>query len=495
MKENKRVLVIDDDESIRETYHSILLPDDEADSLSMGRALFDMPMDEDDSLFYLPLSSEAQLDPLNGSSNGERREMKSDGYEVTLADGGTHGIACVEAALKEGYPFSVAFIDMKMPGLDGAQTAGRIWEMDPRMKIVIVTAYSEYSPEDIIAVTGRDDLFYLRKPFNHEEILQFARALTNNWNLEQKKITLQKELEQANKALEEANKGLAEKVKSQASMIVQAEKMASIGLLAAGVAHEINNPLAYVRSNISTSKKYFSRIVKLFETYALLEKYLITSSDPTIKEILQTLVLEKKEGKIDLILGDLEDMTDESLDGVDRIRDIVQDLRTFSRVDESGYRQLDINQALESTLKILKPQLNEGTKVEKHFGKIPQILCYPQKISQVFMNLMINALQAIETEGCVELTTRSIQAGGTPSDRFVEIVVADNGCGIPQENMQRLFDPFFTTKPVGTGTGLGLSIVYEIVDAHDGKIEVESEVGKGSRFRILLPETMDSVAG
>lgn len=495
MKENKRVLVIDDDESIRQTYHSILLPDDEPDSLSLGRALFDMPMEDDDAFSPSSFISGDSLNHFVGATNGNLHGEEQAGYEVTLADQGTHGIACVEAALEEETPFAVAFIDMKMPGLNGAETASRIWEMDPRIKIVIVTAYSEYSPEDIIAVTGRDDLFYLRKPFNHEEILQFARALSNTWNLEQKKANLQKELEAANQALEGVNKGLEEKVRSQASMIVQAEKMASIGLLAAGVAHEINNPLAYVRSNISTSGKYFSRIVSLLGKYAVLEKYLAASSDPTTTEMLQALDHERKESRIDLILDDLEDLIDESLDGVDRIRDIVQDLRTFSRVDESGYRALDINQALEGTLKILKPQINEKIRIERDFGEIPRIQCYPQKISQVFMNLLINAAQAIEDEGCIALTTRSIPSGAPSSHGFVEVVVADDGCGIPEENLQKLFDPFFTTKPVGTGTGLGLSIVYEIIDAHGGKIEVTSGVGKGTRFRILLPQTTDSVEG
>lgn len=489
MKENKRILVIDDDETIRETYQSILLPEDEPDSLSMGRALFDMPADDNGAPDFPPAataSSDGQQLPLSAPFDSKNPY----GYELTLADQGSRGIAIVETSIQEEKPFAVAFIDMKMPGLNGAETAGKIWTIDPRIKIVMVTAYSEYAPEDIIAVTGRDDLFYLRKPFNYEEILQFARALTHTWELEQKKIALQSELEHSNRTLAEVNRGLEQKVHDQASMIVQAEKMASIGLLAAGVAHEINNPLSYVRTNLDTSKKYFTQIVSVIQKYEGLESYLASSTDPKAAQLLNDLVDEKKDNDIDFIVADVEDLIAESLYGVDKIREIVQDLRTFSRVDDAKQNDLNLNDALDNTLKMLKNQIKPGTTVTKNFGDIPRVRCYPQKISQVLMNVLINAIQAIEDRGTIELSTRFVQTGRRAEDRFVEIVVSDTGCGIPQENLKKLFDPFFTTKPVGTGTGLGLSIVYEIITFHGGRIDVTSQLGQGSRFRILLPEKM-----
>ena len=483
MKENKRILVIDDDETIRETYQSILLPEDQTDSLFMGRALFDMPADDEGAPGHLSNDIE--------SSDGAPLDSKNPyGYELTLATQGIHGIELVETSLQENTPFAVAFIDMKMPGLNGAETAGKIWSLDPRIKIVIVTAYSEYSPEDIIAVTGRDDLFYLRKPFNYEEILQFARALTHTWSLEQKKIVLQSELEQSNQSLAEANRGLEQKVHAQAAMIVQAEKMASIGLLAAGVAHEINNPLSYVKTNLDTSKKYFTQIVSLMEKYENLESYLASLTDQKAAQLLNDLTDEKKEKDIDFILADLEDLIAESLYGVNKIREIVQDLRVFSRVDDTKQNDLNLNDALDNTLKMLKTQIKQGTTITKSFGDIPRIQCYPQKISQVLMNVLINAIQAIEGNGTIELSTRFVQTGRRAEDRFVEIVVSDTGYGIPQENLKKLFDPFFTTKPVGTGTGLGLSIVYEIITFHGGRIDVTSQPGQGSQFRLLLPVKM-----
>nr|WP_319395857.1 ATP-binding protein [uncultured Desulfobacter sp.] len=493
MEENKRILVIDDDETIRETYQSILLPEDEPDSLSMGRALFDMPGDDDGApaLFSNAMESSDGLDiSLSASLDPENPY----GYELTLADQGSRGIACVETSLQENNPFAVAFIDMKMPGLNGAETAGKIWTLDPRIKIVIVTAYSEYAPEDIIAVTGRDDLFYLRKPFNYEEILQFARALTHTWSLEQKKIELQRALEQSNKELAQVNRGLEQKVQDQASMIVQAEKMASIGLLAAGVAHEINNPLSYVRTNLDTSKKYFNQIVSLIRKYEVLESYLASSTDQKAAQLLDELAAEKKEKDIDFILEDVQDLIAESLYGVNKIREIVQDLRTFSRVDDAKQNELNLNDALDNTLKMLKIQIKKGTTVTKSFGDIPRIECYPQKISQVLMNILVNAIQAIQGPGTIELSTRFVQTGRRVEDRFVEIVVSDTGCGIPQENLKKLFDPFFTTKPVGTGTGLGLSIVYEIIKFHGGRIDVSSQLGQGSQFKLLFPVKMKNSA-
>ena len=491
MNENKRILVIDDDETIRETYQNILLPDDEPDSLSMGRALFDMPGDDDGSpaLFSNAMASSDGLG-ISSSTSFSLDPENPYGYELTLADQGSRGIACVETSLQEKKPFAVAFIDMKMPGLNGAETAGQIWALDPRIKIVIVTAYSEYAPEDIITVTGRDDLFYLRKPFNYEEILQFARALTHTWSLEQKKIALQHALEQSNKELEQVNRGLEQKVQDQASMIVQAEKMASIGLLAAGVAHEINNPLSYVRTNLDTSKKYFNQIVSLIRKYEVLESYIASSTDQKAAQLLNELAAEKKEKDIDFIVEDVQDLIAESLYGVNKIREIVQDLRTFSRVDNAKLNDLNLNEALDNTLKMLKNQIKDGTTVTKNFGDIPKIQCYPQKISQVLMNILINAIQAIEGRGTIELSTRFVQTGRRVEDRFVEIVISDTGCGIPQENLKNLFDPFFTTKPVGTGTGLGLSIVYEIITFHGGRIDVSSQLGQGSRFKLLFPVKM-----
>jgi len=464
MKENGRILVIDDDEGIRETYQTIFRCGDGDGLFATGRTLFE-PADV------------------------QKREKAVDkkGFELTTADNGETGIEKVKQAKQSGAAFAVAFIDMKMPGMNGSLISRKIWEIDPDIKIVIVTAYSEYTPEDIIAQTGREDIFYLRKPFNREEILQFARALANEWNLERKRDALQADLTRANHLLEEMNTSLSQKVEKQAAMIVQSEKMASVGLLAAGVAHEINNPIAFVQSNLTVAKKYFSGIAALGEKYKAMESFLAQLEDNRAKELLKELDAFKQENNTREILNDLDALADESLEGIDRVKAIVKDLRTFSRIDEADYKFADINHAIETTLKMLNHQLKHKVEIDKQYGDLPMVKCFPQKLGHVFMNLLINAEQAIEEKGTIRLTTAMVIKGRGERDRFVEIVITDTGCGIPEENLSKLFDPFFTTKPLGTGTGLGLSIVYESVKVHGGTIEVQSRKGEGTTFTILLP--------
>jgi len=488
MEENKRILAIDNDEGIIETYQGIFTLEQESDILEKGMALFE-------------------------ASYVKQKPRKRVDYHLSLAENGTQGIELVERALLDNRPFAVAFIDMKMPGLNGAETSKQIWDIDPRIKIVIVTAYSEYSPDDIIATTGRDDIFYLRKPFNHEEILQFARALTNEWNLEKKRDLLQIQLKTVNAALEDMNKNLKEKVEKQAAMIVQTDKMASVGLLAAGVAHEINNPLSFINANLSALKRYLKKIDALHQKYADMELFLRYSGLENAPTLLDELALFKLENKTDLIMADIEDLADESLDGIERIKTIVNDLKTFSRIDESEYNALNINKAIDTTINILWNELKYKAQIIKHYGRIPEIRCFPQKISQVLMNLLLNAVQAIEQQGIITISTELIKkekkeendifveeryedqhnkrAGSMQPVRdavtFIQIRITDTGCGIAKEYLNRLFDPFFTTKPVGQGTGLGLSVTYEIIKIHNGTIEISSEFGKGTEVTILLP--------
>jgi signal transduction histidine kinase len=468
MKENKRILVIDDDEGIRETYQGIFIPEKKSDLIQKGRDLFDAPLEESKSK----------------SSTEPKAAIE---YQLSLVEDGTKGIALVKKAALSKRPFAVAFIDMKMPGLNGAQTSKQIWEIDPGIKIVIVTAFSEYSPADIVKITGREDLFYLRKPFNHDEILQFARALTNEWNLERKQKILKIQLEKANKELGHMNENLKGKVEKQASLIVQAEKMASVGILAAGVAHEINNPISFINNNLSMSKGYFEKITGLLLKYSDLEDFLEKDDTQGINKILNDIKVFKKKNKINMIIEDLDDLADESIEGVERVIDIVKDLKNFSRIDETEYKLLDINESIDTTLHIIWNELKYKVTLEKDYGDLPEIKCFPQKISQVFMNLLINAGQAIEEKGTIKISTKIVKKGQRETDKFVEIKISDTGVGIEKDNLNKLFDPFFTTKPVGEGTGLGLSTTYEIIKTHNGEIKVESEVGKGTQFTLLLP--------
>jgi PAS domain S-box-containing protein len=256
--------------------------------------------------------------------------------------------------------------------------------------------------------------------------------------------------------------------------LLQSEKMASIGQLAAGVAHEINNPVGFVFSNLGSLDKYLVDIFSLLDAYQVAEAALDTTTQDRMHALRQEL-------DIDFLRQDIAALMGETREGINRVRKIVQDLKDFSRVgSEDDWQWLDVHAGLESTLSIVWNELKYKTTVDKQYGQLPQIYGLPSQLNQVFMNLLVNAAHAIDTKGVVTIRTGQ-------QDAEVWIEVEDTGCGIPAENLKRIFDPFFTTKPVGKGTGLGLSVSYSIVQKHHGRIEIRSEVGKGTAFRVCLP--------
>ena len=278
-------------------------------------------------------------------------------------------------------------------------------------------------------------------------------------------------IEKKNSELQDAY----DKLKATQSQFLQQEKMASIGQLAAGVAHEINNPIGFVTSNLGTLQKYTARLTEFFKTQA--EIFPQEAGDDRAIRLGEL----GRQLKIEPILEDLPSLIAESLDGVDRVRKIVQNLKSFSRIDQSDYSLADINQCLDDTLNIIWNELKYKCTVKKEYDDLPPTKCYPQQLNQVFMNLLVNAAQAIESKGEIVITTRA-------SETEITVSIADSGGGIPPENLNRIFEPFFTTKEVGKGTGLGLSITYDIVTKkHGGKIEATSEQGKGTTFVVTLP--------
>ena len=260
------------------------------------------------------------------------------------------------------------------------------------------------------------------------------------------------------------------------NQLLQSEKMAAIGLLAAGVAHEINNPVGYVNSNLGTLEKYLADIFVVMDKFEAVEVQL-GADNPLLEELRQF------KAKIDLgyIREDTKSLIAESHQGLERVKKIILDLKEFSHADsEDHWVWADVHQGLDSTLNVVWNELKYKCEVVKEYGTLPDIYCLPSQLNQVFMDLLVNAEQAIEVHGKITIRT------GQEGDR-IWVEVTDTGKGIPPEDMPRLFDPFFTTKPVGIGTGLGLSVSYNIVEKHHGKFEVQSEVGKGSTFRVWLP--------
>lgn len=257
--------------------------------------------------------------------------------------------------------------------------------------------------------------------------------------------------------------------------LLESEKLASIGQLAAGVAHEINNPIGYVHSNLGSLQEYLSNL------FALMDAYERALAAPDPKAMKSEIAAARERLDIDFISRDLPQLMTESREGVERVTRIVRDLKDFSRSDPDGKWTLtDLHATLDSILNIVWNELRYKVRLEKRYATLPMVECLHSELNQVFMNLLLNAGAAIPEQGVITVST-----GHEGDSVWVEI--ADTGDGIPQENLQRLFDPFFTTKPAGTGTGLGLSISYGIVAKHNGRIEVESEPGVGSTFRVTLP--------
>jgi PAS domain S-box-containing protein len=277
-------------------------------------------------------------------------------------------------------------------------------------------------------------------------------------------------LETKNSELENAY----EELKATQATILQQEKLASIGQLAAGVAHEINNPVGFITSNLGSLRKYVSRLAEFIYTQS--EVITSTASAEAVEKIQE----KRKTLKLDYILEDTKELIQESLEGADRVKKIVQNLKSFSRLDESEYKHADINECIESTINIVWNELKYKTVLKKEYGDLPLTKCYHQQLNQVFMNLLVNAAQAIEKQG--EIKIKTWQENGS-----IVASVSDTGCGIPEDKLDKVFEPFFTTKEAGKGTGLGLSIAYDIVKKHHGDITVRSKVGEGTTYTLRMP--------
>ncbi|MCP5250022.1 MAG: PAS domain S-box protein [Candidatus Accumulibacter sp.] len=363
-----------------------------------------------------------------------------------------------------------------------------------------------YRSDEEYAEVGRlaHPLLSTGQPFQHEMYLQHAdgRPIWANaigylidasdptkgtiWLLEDRSAF--KQAEEALRAnlieLRETNRRLEE----TQNQLLQSEKLASIGQLAAGVAHEINNPVGFVSSNLHTLGEYVNTLFELVDAY---EAALGLVSLPAGAQAKLDAV--RRHADVGYLRADALDLLGESVDGVKRVRQIVQDLKDFSHVDAGEWKRVDLNACIASTLNVVSNEIKYKAKVERDLAVLPEVLCNAPQISQVIMNLLVNAAQAIETSGIIRLAT------GAEGD-WAWFEVADDGKGMSEEVKKRIFEPFYTTKAVGQGTGLGLSVSYGIVGKHGGRIEVFSAPDQGARFRVWLPvngsrEEAGAVAG
>ncbi len=367
--------------------------------------------------------------------------LKSFGYEVILAENGQVAVDnfCNSAP-------DLVLMDIEMPVMNGFDAAQRIRAFEESHNLawtpIIFMTASDTSENLVTAIeAGGDD--FLSKIIPTEVLHAKMKAM--------------------------------ERIVKMRNRLQQAEKMASIGQLAAGVAHEINTPIGYAYSNLSTLEKYVQT------TFGMLSLY--EQSEGAISDVVVREKLKAAREKLDIafLKEDSHDLISESKDGLNRVKNIVQNLQKFSHVNEvNEWHLFDLHQCIDSTLSIFNYEIKNKAEVVKEYGELPEVECLPSHFNQVLINLLLNAAYAIEDRGTI-----TIRTGRQGDEVWVDVV--DTGRGIAPEHIQKIFDPFFTTKPIGKGTGLGLSLAYGIIQKHHGRIEVQSTVGKGTTFRVWLP--------
>ena len=265
------------------------------------------------------------------------------------------------------------------------------------------------------------------------------------------------------------------KLQDAQTQLLQSEKMASIGQLAAGIAHEINNPVGFVSSNMSTLSNYSKTLFELIDQSRTL--YTGESISPQVRAQLRSL---EEDAELEYLQQDLFELIKESTDGLNRVRDIVLALKDFSHVGSTDWQFSDLQAGIDNTLKIVASEFRNKAEVVRNYRPLPLVECLPSQVNQVFMNLLVNASQSISNTGVITISTAA-------DDESVTISISDTGAGITPDNLKHIFEPFFTTKPVGLGTGLGLSVSYNIIKKHGGQISVQSTVGVGTTFTVTLP--------
>lgn len=372
--------------------------------------------------------------------------------------------------LLELFPAQARYLKKKIDSVLVLNNASfSYWEHQPH-----VFPFSSSRP-----ITGEETLMYQNIEFLPIEsddssvhnvclVVQDVTELASYFQAEQR---LSAKLEQEGAEL----KALNEKLSMAQSRLLQSEKMAAIGQLAAGVAHEINNPIGFISSNLQTLQDYATRLLKLTEFY---EKVVNKTGNDAFLAMQRDMQLRLQFG---FVRQDLPDLLKESIDGIERVSEIVKNLKAFSHIDNAQWQYANLVEGLENTLKIAANQLKYKVEIHRDYAAdLPEVYCQPNQINQVFLNLLVNAAHAMDQKGHLYLKAWQ-------QEQSVCIEVRDTGQGIAPEHMKRLFEPFFTTKPVGSGTGLGLSLSYSIVKRHQGEISVQSEPGAGASFTIILP--------
>lgn len=396
-----------------------------------------------------------------------------DNYDLRVAIDGQTALDLIA----NGYRPDLILLDIMMPGIDGYEVCKRL-KNNPAVAaipVIFLTALDNDQDETKGLALGAVD--YITKPFSPAIVCQ---RIKTHLELKLHHDRLDEIVAQKTAELSTAYVDL-KKIHDQ---MVQQEKMASLGQLAAGVAHEINNPAGFVNSNIGSLEKYVERLLQ----WTLFVDEHMDKIDNA--ELVAELSSKKRALKIDYILDDIKSLIAETKDGIERIGAIVRNMKNFCRAEDDELKQINLAECIDSALSIAWNEVKYKATVEKHYAELPPISALPQQLGQVFVNLLVNAAQAIEDQGQITITTK-LEQGGVGSNgvetSWAVVSICDTGSGMTPEQQLRIFEPFYTTKEVGKGTGLGLSICADIVQKHNGTITVDSTVGVGSCFVLKLP--------
>ena len=466
---NQRILIIDDNQSIHDDFKKVLCGNE-----SVSSDLATMKAD----LF-----------------GGNKQESQTHHFNLDSSYIGQEGLDKVHQALEENHPYAMAFVDIRMPhGWDGIETVAHLWEEDPDLQIVICTAYSDYDWDEITKTLGKaDGLLILKKPFDNIEVIQLAHALTTKWSLRQQTRSAMSSLEKLvadrTRELSIAKDKLEQEMRDREQIEVElrlAQKLESIGQLAAGIAHEINSPTQFVGDNTRFVQESFADIQAVIGQYdELVQSYRGGSlNDDLVKQV----AAEIEKADLPYLMDEIPKAIEQSLEGVDRIAKIVGAMKEFSHPGTTEITNVEINHLIENTVTVTRNEWKHVADIAMQLNtKMPLVPCLPAEFSQVILNIIINAAHAIadtidvNEKGKITIATSIVEDS-------VQIRITDTGAGIPEEIRDRIFDPFFTTKGVGRGTGQGLAIARSVVvEKLKGTICCKSQIGQGTEFIIGLP--------
>jgi len=388
-------------------------------------------------------------------------EWLRDTYECHTAASADEALAYLATQ-----PCALVISDMMMPGRNGVELLREINARYPETAVIMVSGVDRpQRVRDALRVGAFD---YLIKPCELDVLTLSVEHALERRDLQRTARIYKTHLEDQN--IELANrKTELERLQAQ---LVQNEKMASLGQLSAGIAHELNNPAGFIYGNMDILAGYLNSLDPLFEAWD--KNALSTEQASSLAAIKASINYSCLHDELNSIIADCRE-------GAERICDVVKNLRLFSRLDEAEFKSVDVKEGINSTIRLLSQYYGAGRIVlRKDYGDLPLVDCYASQLNQVWMNLLVNAAQAVGETGEVSISTQ------LDGDSIV-VVIRDNGIGIPKDQLSKIFDPFFTTKPVGVGTGLGLSMSYGIVERHGGRISVQSKVNQGTTFTVRIP--------